>query len=344
MIQNKFFKYVRNYFVRIPLSNMIPHFRPIMYGGGSVLVIIFSLTRYTTDMYTWTGKIVFTAILLLISLMLVPLILWFVNFMWLFTDAGKQAFSEFVHAIKGDDIVKNPGEEEFLCSLDAGNQPSSSSSLNSGSSWFKENKIMFVVISEEIDDQTGEALALPEPKQIYLPEGQDVDKGMLNNREVDMLYQGVMKYTAEVLKDYFIGEQLKIYVNNIFDLRQSTDPEYCARNLAVVSDKELLRNMSEPRKRLTKCDIYSLVANLRPLTKGDGVTYITLYLAYRQMFPGLFANVKEKSFAQNLSKTERYDSENHVIPNEVIPRLYQRTQNATIEYFVSLAKNAATES
>ncbi|MGN1220905.1 MAG: hypothetical protein ACI4TU_08195 [Candidatus Cryptobacteroides sp.] len=302
------------------------------------------MTRYTNNLCTLKGKIVFTTILTLISLILVPAILWFVNTIWLHFDAAKQGHSEFAHAIKGDDIVKNPGEEEFLCSLDAGNQPSSSYGLNSGSSWFKKNKITIVEISEEIDDQTGEPLALPEPKQIYLPDGQVVDKGMLNNREVDMLYQGVMKYTSEVLKDYFIGEQLKIYVNNIFDLRESTDPEYCARNLAVVSEKEHLRNMSEPRKRLTKYDIYSLVANLRPLTKGEGVTNRTLYLAYRQMFPGLFANVKEKSFAQNLSKTERYDSENHIIPNEIIPRLYQRTQKATIEYFVSLAKNAATES
>ena len=71
---------------------------------------------------------------------------------------------------------------------------------------------------------------------------------------------------------------------------------------------------------------------------GEGVTNGTLYLAYRQMFPGVFARVKEDSFAQSLSKSERYDSENHIIPNEVIPRLYQRTQNAIIEYFISLAQ------
>lgn len=51
-------------------------------------------------------------------------------------------------------------------------------------------------------------------------------------------------------------------------------------------------------------DIYSLIANLRPLTKGEGVTNGTLYLAYRQMFPGVFAKVKEDSFAQSLSKSE----------------------------------------
>ena len=43
---------------------------------------------------------------------------------------------------------------------------------------------------------------------------------MLNSRKVDMLYQGVMKYISEVLKDYLTGDRMETYVNNIFDLRE----------------------------------------------------------------------------------------------------------------------------
>lgn len=157
-------------------------------------------------------------------------------------------------------------------------------------------------------------MALMEPKQIYLPEGKNIEKEMLNSRKVDMLYQGVMKYISEVMKDYLTGDRMETYVNNIFDLRESTSPESCARNLTVVSENEHLYNMSNPRKRMYKYDIYSLIANLRPLTMGEGVTNGTLYLAYRQMFPGVFARVKEDSFAQSLSKSERYDSETTLSP------------------------------
>ena len=336
MSQNKFFKYVRNYFVRLPLSHYIPHFLPIMYGGIFIIAIFQLCISGVKNHYTLDVILIEAAIVLPISMILVPLILWVINAWWILFDAFRQALSEFIHGIKGDNIAKNPGEEEFLCSLDIGNQPFFSK--NSETSWFKENKIIIIEISEDIDDQTGEPLALMEPKQIYLPEGKNIEKEMLNSRKVDMLYQGVMKYISEVLKDYLTGDRMETYVNNIFDLRESTNPESCARNLAVVSENEHLYNMSNPRKRMYMYDIYSLIANLRPLTKGEGVTNGTLYLAYRQMFPGVFARVKEDSFAQSLSKSERYDSENHIIPNEVIPRLYQRTQNATIEYFLSLAQ------
>lgn len=336
MSQNKFFKYVRNYFVRLPLSNHIRYFLPLVYGGGLFITISLCWIRYARNIDTLYEVLIECAIMVLGTLIFIPLILWIINAWWILFDAFRQAFSEFFHGIKGDNIVKSPGEEEFMCSLDLGNRPFFSK--NSETSWFKENKIIIIEISEDIDDQTGEPLALMEPKQIYLPEGKNIEKEMLNSRKVDMLYQGVMKYISEVLKDYLTVDRMETYVNNIFDLRESTNPESCARNLAVVSENEHLYNMSNPRKRMYKYDIYSLIANLRPLTMGEGVTNGTLYLAYRQMFPGVFARVKEDSFAQSLSKSERYDSENHIIPNEVIPRLYQRTQNAIIEYFISLAQ------
>ena len=222
MSQNKFFKYVRNYFVRLPLSHYIPHFLPIMYGGIFIIAIFQLCISGVKNHYTLDVILIEAAIVLPISMILVPLILWVINAWWILFDAFRQALSEFIHGIKGDNIAKNPGEEEFLCSLDIGNQPFFSK--NSETSWFKENKIIIIEISEDIDDQTGEPLALMEPKQIYLPEGKNIEKEMLNSRKVDMLYQGVMKYISEVLKDYLTGDRMETYVNNIFDLRESTDP------------------------------------------------------------------------------------------------------------------------
>ena len=158
MSQNKFFKYVRNYFVRLPLSNHIRYFLPLVYGGGLFITISLCWIRYARNIDTLYEVLIECAIMVLGTLIFIPLILWIINAWWILFDAFRQAFSEFFHGIKGDNIVKSPGEEEFMCSLDLGNQPLFSK--NSEASWFKENKIIIIEISEDIDDQTGEPLAL----------------------------------------------------------------------------------------------------------------------------------------------------------------------------------------
>ena len=83
MSQNKFFKYVRNYFVRLPLSHYIPHFLPIMYGGIFIIAIFQLCISGVKNHYTLDVILIEAAIVLPISMILVPLILWVINAWWI---------------------------------------------------------------------------------------------------------------------------------------------------------------------------------------------------------------------------------------------------------------------
>ena len=95
MSQNKFFKYVRNYFVSLPLSHYIAHFLPIIYGGIFIIAIFQLCISGVKNHYTFDVILIEAAIVLPISMILVPLILWVINTWWILFDAFRQAFSEF---------------------------------------------------------------------------------------------------------------------------------------------------------------------------------------------------------------------------------------------------------
>lgn len=250
MKQFKLFKYIRNYFVRLPFRNFYPIYIPLVYVSCAVVTAITVLTNPEMSACTLGQRLIITAVWVLFSPIFAPIALWTYNTLWILTDPFKEAVSEFLHAVKGDKFIESPGEEEFLCTLDL--FTSRNLTMEQGKElWYKKHNIKVVEVTEEVDEQTGETSLLPEPKQVYISEEQVADAELLKKREMDMLYQGVLLYNRSLLKYYLNEEQITKFVNNLFDLRESKEPEERIPTLTVVSAEDKICNIATPRKRLS---------------------------------------------------------------------------------------------